>query len=850
PPRGRVTGIHKSGAMGAEPVGKNLKDRRSNRMSLINSSLLIGLVLAGLPILLHMVMRAKPKKIEFPALRLLKARQASNSRRMQLRQFLLLLLRILTIVLLVLAVARPSLPAASYGLTWWEWLVLILSVVGSFAAYFLWNRQARPAGNSEAGRQQRARRRTWCVAGGTLIALLLVVLPWGLRIRRELASPHSDAMENIPVAAVFVFDTSASMNYRHDSQTRLETAQTLAVEHIGRLPDGSRAAIAGLSRDEEVIFQADLPGARSLLEGLQTTAVPDSLNRAIRRAIQTQLADRERVQKDGGIGEENDLFVREIYVLTDLSESAWDVPDGSGLRDLLVEHEWLRVYLIDVSVENPVNLSLTGLRLSDETAINGRSVEVVATVSGTAATSPNASLELILVDPQGRETRVGASRPVELRTSSTEVAVELPIRSSERYVEGLIRLTDVDPLLDDNVQYFSLGVSASLRVLLVADKSLQARQVREALQPEDARQTGQATLCTCTTISTAQLSQTSLSAYDAVCLVNCARPDPVIWSNLSEYVRDGGGLFVVAGSDAISPGAWGTAEAVELLPAVPIGPVRYLVEPAHLKPAPTSSAIVDAFQQDPAILAELNYVNFMRCTAVEAPADDARVLMTFEGPADRPALLERRVGNGRVVMFTSAMDNLPGGGSDWNDLVVSWSVLVMLDEVMQSLTGFAEQSHNYTVGEPIELPVPAAERFAEFRLRRPGLRQTAGQLPAAESSILITDADAPGHYLLKPFESPSPWQAAFSANLPDEETMLMRILPEKLDRILGEDRVVIVRSLAELDRMVQIGRLGIEVFPLCMAALIILYCAEHLMANYFYDEERQPQSSAVGSSIP
>ena len=91
-------------------------------MTWINASLLAGLAFASLPVILHLVMRAKPKRIEFPALRLLKARQPSNARRLQLRHWLLLLLRMLLIAVIVLAIARPSLPAAQYGLRWWEWL--------------------------------------------------------------------------------------------------------------------------------------------------------------------------------------------------------------------------------------------------------------------------------------------------------------------------------------------------------------------------------------------------------------------------------------------------------------------------------------------------------------------------------------------------------------------------------------------------------------------------------------------------------------------------------------------------------------------------------------------------------
>ena len=60
-------------------------------MSLLNPALLAGLGLAAIPILLHLLMRAKPKRLIFPALRLILQRRKQNTRRMQLRHFWLLL---------------------------------------------------------------------------------------------------------------------------------------------------------------------------------------------------------------------------------------------------------------------------------------------------------------------------------------------------------------------------------------------------------------------------------------------------------------------------------------------------------------------------------------------------------------------------------------------------------------------------------------------------------------------------------------------------------------------------------------------------------------------------------------
>lgn len=71
--------------------------------------LIVGAVLAGLPILLHLIMKQEPKRLPFPALRFLKQRRRTNQRKMRLRHLLLLAMRVLLIVLFALALFQPTL---------------------------------------------------------------------------------------------------------------------------------------------------------------------------------------------------------------------------------------------------------------------------------------------------------------------------------------------------------------------------------------------------------------------------------------------------------------------------------------------------------------------------------------------------------------------------------------------------------------------------------------------------------------------------------------------------------------------------------------------------------------------
>ncbi|HEV2950055.1 MAG TPA: VWA domain-containing protein [Gemmataceae bacterium] len=76
-------------------------------MTFIHPLLLGGLLLVGIPVLIHLVMRQKPKRLMFPAVRFLLQRQHSNRRRLQLRHIILLALRMLLIAAICLALARP-----------------------------------------------------------------------------------------------------------------------------------------------------------------------------------------------------------------------------------------------------------------------------------------------------------------------------------------------------------------------------------------------------------------------------------------------------------------------------------------------------------------------------------------------------------------------------------------------------------------------------------------------------------------------------------------------------------------------------------------------------------------------
>ena len=84
-------------------------------MTFLNPLLLAGLAAVAIPIAVHLFHFRRPRRLDLPTLRFLRAVEATAVRRLRLRQWLLLALRVLAVACLALAFARPTRTAALGG---------------------------------------------------------------------------------------------------------------------------------------------------------------------------------------------------------------------------------------------------------------------------------------------------------------------------------------------------------------------------------------------------------------------------------------------------------------------------------------------------------------------------------------------------------------------------------------------------------------------------------------------------------------------------------------------------------------------------------------------------------------
>lgn len=84
-------------------------------MTFLNPLLLLGLVAAAIPLIIHLFNFRRPKKVDFSSLVFIKELQQSTMQRVRIKQWLLLLLRTLALACLILAFARPTLTGGLVG---------------------------------------------------------------------------------------------------------------------------------------------------------------------------------------------------------------------------------------------------------------------------------------------------------------------------------------------------------------------------------------------------------------------------------------------------------------------------------------------------------------------------------------------------------------------------------------------------------------------------------------------------------------------------------------------------------------------------------------------------------------
>jgi hypothetical protein len=715
-------------------------------MSFVTPALLGGILLVGLPIVLHLVMRREPRKLVFPALRFVQSRRAVNQTRMKLRHWLLLALRCAIIGLLALALARPTLQ-----------------------------------GSGKLGEQ------------------------------------------NAPIAAALVFDDSLRMEYEHENRTRLDEAKSLADRLLDQLP--SDAPIAIITRGTRYRgFAVDRGAAQLKVSRLNCSAVSRPLDDVLADAIDLL------VEKDDHRGE--------IYVFTDRAESVWSDTTLAAVRGQLDRLPGATLYVIDVGVGEPHNVGLDQLRLSSETLVskNPLTLEVDLLATGNAADDETSHVaELFLEEPsengsdvalQKRGNQViaaGAEQP----STATFLLTGLDVGTHQ----GQVRIATDDPLPVDNTRYFTLEVRPPRKLLLVAAAPQGALFMREAIAPSGSAGANQSKFA-CTTAVADELTGMSLDEFDAVLLLDIGPLPTVAWDSLSEFVRNGGGLGVLLGRNA-SRGALEVPAAAQLL----AGTLRWKSrDETYLRPVTFDHPVLAPFA-DYAESVPWSLFPVLKYWELESLAEGARVVASYAN--GKPAIVERSVDGGRVLTMTTPLSD-PAHRDPWNLLPTGpdpWPFLALAGSMSDYLSGASDDRLNYLAGETVVVREDVPLERGNFVLRLPSGEAVRQSLAPGRDEVVVTTTSELGNYRLESGGAQGQLDRGFSVNVVPEISRLERVPFDTIEDALGKERVKLARTADEIDVQVGLGRVGRELFPWFILAVVVVLCAEQLLANRFYRSE-------------
>jgi len=820
-------------------------------MTFLNSALLLGLGFLAVPVILHFLLKQKPKKLLFPALRLLQQKQQRSVRKLRFRHFALMLLRILALGAVVLTLARPSVPPANYNLTFSEVLTLGLLVVAGIVGYtILLRKLSEKKLPPFQHRQQQSRLRNLLTVGSLVAILLFVGWPYQRRLSAEFKQPRQTATSHsLPVAGIMLFDNSLSMSYLEAGETSLQRAQEIARVHLQTLPTESRMAVGESGNDRPMPFQTTISAAQRRIESIETSAAQIPLDDRLREAIKSHDEDRRRIlssQESVDEASRKDRFVRRIYLLTDLSKSAWRPAGSSLLLADLQKEQGINLYLIDVGRTHPRNQAITAVTPSSERVPPGGELLVSATALSQGDDLPAQGVELLMENRQGELLKQGQTTA--RLDSGFPAEIQFPAIGgfSQRWLHGESRLTGTDPLTFDNTRYFTVQVTDPPQVLVLAPEKSVAQTWITALAPHERIQAALNKFAPHFE-SVSRLPELSLNVFPVVTLINVTRLNDAAWSQLGRYVEQGGGLIIIAGSTEIQAESYQRATAQQFLPGLldawhPIGEFGFAVTNRR-HPLFSIYRRLENYGSF-SMFENENQVSVSRFWKV-TPAEGTTVLATYTDQDRSPAILERRHGQGRTILFTTAV-NLPENPNErWTNLpsplLDAWLFLSFAEQMTDYAARLGEEQYQFVSGQTIPLAVPRQSGERTFLLKHPDLRQTKLTAPAGDTRLTINDVAVPGHYsLLDPTTRET--VTAFSVNPPSEESDLTRLTVEDLNDRLGADRFQIAQSLEELKDRINAADLGQEIFPLLLVLVIVFFCGEHLVANRFYD---QSHDSAV-----
>ncbi len=461
---------------------------------------------------------------------------------------------------------------------------------------------------------------------------------------------------------VILVDVSASMKYGD----RAAKATAAARDALGKMAGNDAAQIVAFDSEARILGPATTD--RGALTALVNDLKPgDGGTRyAAAFAALAKIAHVSAVPTAG-------------YLITDAQKTGWTAGSDPPHFEQGGTLEWIAVD----SQPHP-NFTVADVRVAHETYQSRYPRHIQVRVNG--YNTPAAKKQVIL-SLNGREIQ---GRPADLTANGAATVIFDPFELPPGVSRGEVRMTPPDDFPSDDVRYFTLVRREPHKLLVLTSGSERALvYFREALgSGEDP--------AFAIDSRPANSGAPSLGSYAAVILLNAAATPSGLAPLLKDYVEKGGGLWIAPGDRS----DWRALSSLGALVPASSGDKVYVERDREgfltIGDFRRDHPLFQAFTGPAAAgLTAAHVFGYFRMTP-----NDGTVLARLSN--GEPAVIEKQIGKGRVLLFASPPDNV------WCDLPVRPGFVPLLNQLVRYLGQVGDEPAYYTVPANAPLAGPSA----------------------------------------------------------------------------------------------------------------------------------------------
>jgi hypothetical protein len=499
------------------------------------------------------------------------------------------------------------------------------------------------------------------------------------------------------VSHVLLVDDSLSMGYASLGQVAFHRAREVAGALLTSGRAGDRYTLVATSAPAAPIFQ-EVEGARREELAGGALSLPQTETHAAWPSVLGAL---------DGVLQSCTYPTRELTIITDLRKAGWD----AGIRS--VASRWadkdLRLRVVDVGSDEGSNIAVESLTPLDRTVLAGAEGRFEAVIRNDSPHLFSGAKGILRVDDRPTEVVLPEIAPGQ--SGKLPLAVRFPNSGMH---DVSLQVPD-DPLPGDNQRWAAVPVKDSLLIRLVDGEPSAEPFGSETdyLAAPLSIGVGDAEAWRVEVVQEEDFLSPRLEPADLLVLANVAAPTQEQANRLSALVKAGMGLMIFTGPklDTVLYNELLHRTGGPVLPCPLKGQLDGVIRGVfveQVRPSPLEKLL----DLKPSALERVTVRQIM---AVDEDSEEGkvRVLARWNDAPRSPAVIERVVGDGRVLLWTTTADR---AGSDWP---VEPSFVLAVREAVRGTARPTSLANTVTAGEHPRRVIRSSQQVSNVLVNLP-----------------------------------------------------------------------------------------------------------------------------------